>query len=117
MTVVTRSQCPIASALDIVGDKWSLLIVRGMMLGRVTYGDLLRMPEKMATNILADRLKRLEAAGIIRSAGKRGVYALTLKGAELLPVLQALARWGETHFEDRWPLPDGFYQAAPKDVL
>lgn len=117
LNIPTRSNCPIASTLDIVGDKWSLLIIRAMMVGLCSYGELLRMPEKIATNILAERLKRLEGVGIIRKAGKRGTYALTPMGADLLPVLQALSRWGDTYFADRWEPRAGFYDAVPADFL
>ena len=117
MTTQHRSGCAISSALDIVGDRWSLLIVRSMMLGARTYGDLLKMHERISTNILAERLKRLEAEGIIQGAGGRGGYVLTQKGVELLPVLQALAAWGQAHIPERWSLPDGFYQAVPANFL
>lgn len=97
-----RSACPIASTLDLVGDKWSLLLIRDMLHGKSTYSDLLESPERIPTNILADRLKRLEAAGIVlRSAYQdrpvRYTYTLSRKGTELGAVLQALVRWGKTH--------------------
>ena len=61
-----RSDCPISSSLDIWGDKWSLLIIRNMMFYDLnTYGEFLNAPEKIATNILADRLQKLEEAGLI----------------------------------------------------
>jgi DNA-binding HxlR family transcriptional regulator len=63
-----RSACPVANTLDIVGDKWSMLIVRDMRHGKRTYGELARSPEGIPTNILADRLRRLEEAGIIERA-------------------------------------------------
>lgn len=115
MTDDFRSGCPIASALDLVGDKWSLVVLRSMTLGARTFGDLARAPEKIATNILADRLKRLEGAGII-CAAPAGGYVLTPKGADLLPVLQALARWGEKHLPDRWSPPQGYYDLQPGDL-
>lgn len=97
-----RSACAIASTLDLVGDKWSLLVVRDMFHGKRTYGELLDSPERIPTNILADRLKRLEGAGIIASSAYqerpvRYAYALTDKGRELGDVLLALVRWGKTH--------------------
>ena len=105
-----RTGCPIASTLDIVGDRWSLVIIRSMVVGASSYSDFLAMPEKIATNILADRLRRLESEGLIaqEQSGRgsiRGTYALTAKGAELIPVLQAIARWGEGNIPDRWPSP------------
>ncbi|HEY0715966.1 MAG TPA: helix-turn-helix domain-containing protein [Polyangia bacterium] len=109
-----RSGCPLASALDIVGDRWSLLIVRSMFVGATRYGDFLKDAERVATNVLADRLERLECAGLIESycddAGV-GRYRLTIAGADLLPVLQALARWGQGHIADRWEPPAWFMKA------
>lgn len=113
-----RSPCPVASALDLVGDKWSLVIVRSMLVGASRYRDFLAAPEKISTNILADRLRRLEAAGIIARAGEeagRPRYRLTRKGADLLPVIQALGRWGCTHIEGRWQPPAWFAEASPAD--
>lgn len=119
MSPTYRSSCPVVSALDVIGDKWSLVIVRSMLVGASRYSDFLRAPEKIATNILADRLKKLEAAGIVeRFAGEeasRSSYRLTRKGADLLPVIQALARWGYTHLEGRWQPPRWFDEASPKD--
>lgn len=111
-----RSGCPIASALDLVGDRWSLLIIRSMLMGARTYGELLDAPERIATNILADRLRRLTAAGLVRRTGRQGrAYELTPSGARLTPVVQALARWGEAEIPGRWPPPDRFYAARPQD--
>lgn len=97
-----RSRCPIANMLDLVGDKWSLLVVRDMIHGKTTYGELVDSPERIPTNILADRLRRLEGAGLImRSAYQerpvRYAYQLTEKGAELGEVLLVLVRWGKRH--------------------
>jgi DNA-binding HxlR family transcriptional regulator len=97
-----RSHCPIANTLDLVGDKWSLLVVRDLLRGRTTYGELLDSPERIPTNILADRLRRLEEAGlIVRSAYQehpvRYSHKLTEKGAELGEILLALVRWGKRH--------------------
>ena len=80
-----RSPCPIASALDVVGDKWTLLVVRDMLRGKQTYNDLLASPERIPTNLLAERLARLERAGLVsRSAYQerpvRYAYVLTDKG-------------------------------------
>lgn len=115
-----RSNCPIASALDIVGDKWSLLIIRALLMGGRSYSDFLDQPEKIATNILAERLKRLEDEGLIlrasdRKGSIRGRYALSAKGAGLIPVLQELARWGEGNIANRWTPPARFYAAKAED--
>lgn len=100
--VFVRSACAIANSLDIVGDKWSLLVVRDLLHGKRTYGELVNSPEGIPTNILADRLKRLEAAGIIVSTPYqqrpiRYAYTLTPKGRALGDVLLAFVRWGKQH--------------------
>jgi DNA-binding HxlR family transcriptional regulator len=98
-----RSDCPISTALDIFGDKWSLLIVREMMFkGKNTYGDFLKGGEKIATNILADRLALLECAGIICKAPHpeskvKILYKLTPKGIDLAPVLVEIIAWSAKH--------------------
>ena len=98
----TRSACAIANSLDILGDKWSLLVVRDLLHGKRTYGESLSSPEGIPTNILADRLKRLEDAGIIVSTPYRRLpvryaYTLTPKGSALGDVLLAFVRWGKQH--------------------
>jgi DNA-binding HxlR family transcriptional regulator len=97
-----RSVCPIANTLDLVGDKWSLLVVRDLLHGKRTYGELLDSPEGIPTNMLADRLRRLEDAGLIASSAYqqhpiRYAYTLTEKGAELGDLLLALVQWGKRH--------------------
>jgi DNA-binding HxlR family transcriptional regulator len=117
-----RSGCPIASALDLVGDRWTMVIVRSMVMGARSYSDLLAAPERIATNILADRLRRMEEAGLIVRADPapgpaRGAYALTPMGAGLIPAAQALARWAEAHIPGRWPTPERFNAANPEDFV
>ena len=97
-----RSLCAIANSLDILGDKWSLLVVRDLLHGKRTYGELADSPEGIPTNILADRLKRLESAGIVASTPYqerpvRYAYTLTPKGSALGEVLLALVRWGKQY--------------------
>ena len=97
-----RSVCAVANSLDIVGDKWSLLVVRDLLHGKHTYGELALSPERIPTNILADRLKRLESTGIISSTAYqqrpvRYSYTLTPKGSALGEVLLAFVRWGKQH--------------------
>ena len=98
-----RSDCPISFALDMFGDKWTLLIVRDLVrVKRMTFKDFLGSGEGIATNILSDRLQRLETLGIISKemseADKRiARYELTQKGLSLKPVLRALARWSTSH--------------------
>jgi DNA-binding HxlR family transcriptional regulator len=98
-----RSGCPVSISLEIFGDRWSLLIVRDMMVrGLRTFKDFQESGEGIATNVLADRLKKLEAAGIVVSAaegsdGRRVNYRLTEKGIDLAPVLLELLIWGARH--------------------
>ncbi len=99
-----RSRCPVSSALELLGDKWTLLLVRDLLLGKGTYSEFQQSPEGIPTNILADRLKRLQAADIIdrqpyQEKPLRYRYRLTDKGRDLLPVINALIDWGERHLE------------------
>jgi DNA-binding HxlR family transcriptional regulator len=107
-----RSACAVANSLDIVGDKWSLLVVRDLLYGKHTYSELAGSPEGIPTNILAERLKRLEAAGIIASAAYqqrpvRYEYTLTEKGRALGPVLLAFVRWGKQYIPGTMVLNEG----------
>ena len=91
-----RSDCPINFALQTFGDAWSLLVIRDLMFtDRATYTDFLRAEEGMATNVLADRLRSLQAAGLIRRRGaaRGATYALTAKGLDLLPAMLELIAW------------------------
>ena len=102
-TVFERSCCPIACALDRLGDKWTLLIIRDLLLGKKRYRELITSPECIATNILADRLKKLENAGIViqqpyQQKPVRYEYVLTKKGEDLKPVLEALVQWGKAYY-------------------
>jgi DNA-binding HxlR family transcriptional regulator len=115
----TRSQCAVANSLDIVGDKWSLLVVRDLLHGKRTYSELVDTPERIPTNILADRLKRLEGAGIVNSTPYqqhpvRYAYTLTPKGKELGDVLLALVRWGKRHIPGTVAIHQG--PASDKDA-
>jgi DNA-binding HxlR family transcriptional regulator len=107
-----RSMCAVANSLDILGDKWSLLVVRDLLHGKHTYSELADSPEGIPTNILADRLKRLESAGIVASSPyqKRPVrysYTLTPKGTALGEVLLAIVRWGKQHIPGTVALTNG----------
>ncbi len=104
MTDAHRSGCPINLTLEVVGDKWSLLIIRDMIFGnRRHFRELLtRSEEGISSNILAERLKRLVEQGIMTRANdpthkQKGVYSLTQKGIELLPVLCQMAVWGRKY--------------------
>jgi DNA-binding HxlR family transcriptional regulator len=104
-----RSGCPVSTTLDLLGDRWSLLLVRDMMVrGYRTYREFQHAGEGIATNILADRLKRLESGGIlIREAtaedGRGTHYRLTEKGIALAPVLLEMLIWGAHHEETDAP--------------
>jgi len=95
-----RSICPVACSLDILGDKWTLLVIRDLLLGKKTYGDFQNSPEKIPTNILADRLKRLQEHNLVYKVAYqkkplRFEYLLTDSGKELKSVLLELVKWGE----------------------
>lgn len=100
-----RSLCPISTSLEIWGDKWSLLIIRDLMFQKqCTYGDFLKSPEKIATNILASRLLTLEENDIIvklehPESKAKVLYQLTEKGIELFPVLIEVSLWAEKYYE------------------
>ncbi len=111
MTDQRRSDCAIACTLDLVGDKWSLLIVRDLLLhGDLRYADLAGSAESIPTNTLADRLKRLEQAGVVSRVPyserpPRHSYRLTDQGRALGPVVDAIATWGLAHLPDTRRLP------------
>src|SRR5215470_15753896 len=98
-TSARRSPCPVACTLDIVGDRWTLLIIRDLMLGRTRFRDFAASPEAIPTNILSDRLARLLRHRIVEQipapdGTKRLAYRLTKKGQALRPVLKAVRDWG-----------------------
>lgn len=100
-----RSGCPLNASVEMLGDRWSLLILRDMMLrGYQTFNEFLHSDEKIATNILADRLRRLDTYGIISterdpSDGRKTIYALTAKGIDIAPVLAEMVLWAARHEE------------------
>ncbi len=110
---LNRSGCPIATTLDLVGDKWSLVVVRDMLNGKKRFGEFIESPEGIPTNILANRLKRMEETGVLskkpyQERPTRFAYALTERGESLLPILQAMCRWGNAQFPDTWTPPESF---------
>lgn len=127
-----RSDCPISSSLDIFGDKWSLLIIRDLMDAKeCTYGDFLKSPEGIATNILATRLQNLEENKLIEKlehpdSKAKVLYKLTRKGIDLVPVMIEISIWAEKYFsipEDRKAMlkevkkdKAGFIKAAIKEL-
>ena len=101
-TASRRSPCAVACSLDLVGDKWSLLVVRDLLRGKSTFKELAESPEGIPTNLLADRLKRLQNAGIVIASKyeerpPRSAYVLSDKGRELDPILNALVQRGKKH--------------------
>jgi DNA-binding HxlR family transcriptional regulator len=106
-----HSGCPVACALDIVGDHWTLLVIRDLMfLGIHEYKEMLAGAEGISSNILTDRLKRLEGNGLIASmphpqSRKRKLYYLTAKGKDLIHTMVHLIRWSEKHLSDRLEIP------------
>ena len=98
-----RSNCPINFTQEILGDKWSLLIIRDLMfMNKRYYGEFLQSEEKISTNILANRLEKLEQNGLITKTldpdnHAKYVYSLTSSGIELLPILVEMINWGLKH--------------------
>jgi DNA-binding HxlR family transcriptional regulator len=98
-----RSSCPITNVLDLLGDKWTLLVIRDLVLGKRRYQEFLASPEEIASNILAERLNRLLAAGLIgrcayQNNPARYEYFLTEKGKDLESILEAIIVWGKKQF-------------------
>lgn len=108
-----RSKCPITNSLELIGDRWTMVVLRDMFIGKKRYSDFLASPEGISTNILADRLAMMESSGLIESKPyqKRPLrleYELTEKGTGLLPVLQELCRWGNCYLPDTFVPPASF---------
>jgi DNA-binding HxlR family transcriptional regulator len=117
-----RSACPVAVALDTLGNKWSLVLLRDMFAGKRRFSEFLASPEGIKRNILTERLQRLERAGLIRRVRyqerpQRFDYRLTKAGANLLPVLQAIARWAQDNVPGVWTPPDEFFAWRPDRFL
>src|SRR5258705_10015629 len=115
-----KSDCPVNFALELFGDRWTFLIIRDMMFkGKQYYGEFLQSEEKIATNILANRLSLLELSGIIIKKGdpehrSKFIYRLSQKGIDLLPVLTEIILWSAKH--DKLTATDEkFVRQAKKD--
>ncbi len=106
-----RSECPIACGLDIVGDHWTLLIVRDLLvLGRHEYGELLQAEEGISSNILSDRLQKLQDYDLVRYIDhpqnkRRKLYYLTDRGKDLIHLIAAIGSWTHKHFGKEPQLP------------
>lgn len=115
-----RSACPISFALDILGDRWTLLVIRDLVfVGKRHFRDFLASPEGIASNILASRLRLLGARGIVSrrpdpASARKVIYELTPKGMDLLPVLLELIRWGATH-DPKTGASEGFVRRIARD--
>ncbi len=115
-----RSDCPISKVLDLVGDKWSLLILRDMLFfGKETYSDLQNSDEKMATNILSTRLEKLEQDGLISKRvseqdKRKKLYKLTEKGIDMLPILLDMIVWSAKYASDT-EIPEGLVEKLKQD--
>jgi len=108
-----RSGCPVAMTLDIVGDRWTLVVLRDLFFGKTRFSQFLKSPEQIATNVLSDRLALMEQAGLVTKTPyqlrpKRFEYRLTQKGEALLPVLHEMCRWGNRFLPDSWVPPESF---------
>jgi len=111
----SRSACPITMTLDIIGDKWTLVILRDLFTGKSQYNEFLASPEGITTNILADRLKRLTSEGLVEKTPYqtrpiRYDYTLSKKGKALQPVLQEICRWANEYIPDTWIPPASFME-------
>ena len=104
-----RCNCPITVALDVIGDKWALVIVKQMLTeGKKTFKDLIECQEAIATNILSSRLKMLEAFKLITKEKlpdnkKTNIYSLTEKGVDLMPIIAELSIWSDKHIREFHP--------------
>lgn len=115
MTEKTRSRCPISTSLDILGDRWTLVILRDLFSGKSKYSEFLASPEGITTNILAARLARMEETGLVfktpyQTRPLRHAYALTPRGRGLKPTMQALCRWANAEFPETWTPPAHFME-------
>lgn len=116
-----RSTCPISTGLEVLGDRWTLLVIRDMAFaGKRHFREFLQSEEAISSNVLADRLAALVDAGIVTKRGdpthaQKAVYSLTEKGLELLPVMVAMSAWTQKHFpKTRRPEAVQLVQGGPK---
>jgi DNA-binding HxlR family transcriptional regulator len=116
-----RSRCPIAGALDVLGDAWTLLVLRDLLFyDKRRFADFLASPEGISTNILTERLRRLERCGLVerrryQQRPPRDEYVVTARGHDLLPVLRELIKWGKAHVPGvAQKPPDSFVRVVPR---
>lgn len=104
-----------------VGDRWSLVIVRDMLNGKSRFGEFLASPEKIGTSVLADRLERLVAVGVAQAIAyqdnpPRYEYRLTPMGEAMLPILQEVCRWANLYRPETWPAPEAFMRRVSRQL-
>ena len=115
-------KCPVTYALDIIGDRWSLLILRDVLFrSKCRFSEFSRSAEKIATNILSNRLARMESEGILARAPDtanrtRVIYSMTPKGADLIPVILDLIAWS-ARYDPPEDGPDNIIAGGPPDLL
>lgn len=120
MRHLIRSHCPISFALDIFGDKWSLLILRDIIFkGKVYYQDFIESEERISTNILAERLERLKKEGFIlckpnEENARKIVYSPTKKALDLIPIMFEIIQWS-AKYDQKTAAPKDFLRALKKD--
>jgi DNA-binding HxlR family transcriptional regulator len=112
-----RSACPLSCSLEVIGDRWTMLVLRDLLIGKKRFNEFLESPEKISTNILTDRLARMEQTGLVKARlyserPRRFEYTLTRKGEGLLPVMQELCRWGNQFLPDTIIPPDSFMKRS-----
>ena len=122
-----RSNCPLTSALDIVGDKWSLLIIRDIFLGKKTFTEFLKSPEKIATNILSNRLELLMNNGLLNvtklpNDQKTKIYYLTDAGIEMYPIIYEMMQWSKNNLKKKFgPIGEQWFKdiegLQPKSII
>lgn len=117
-----RSKCPIAASLDILGDKWILLLIRDLLTGKSRFSEFRNSAEKISANILTDKLRRLTVAGLVEKKlyqrrPPRYEYHLTKAGIELIPILKALAVWTSQNLPGQWSVSDEFLNLTPEKWL
>jgi DNA-binding HxlR family transcriptional regulator len=123
MRNIFRSACPIASSLDVIGDKWSLLIIRDMLLGhKKNFKEIAESEEKIAPSILSARLKLLESYGLITKRKlpenkKENIYLLSAKGIDLPPIIIELSLWGDQYMRAFTQIADIEGLKADKSLL
>ncbi len=114
-----RSACPLSCSLELIGDRWTMLVLRDLFVGKKRYSEFLESPERISTNILSDRLAKMEKSGLVEAVTyserpRRFEYHLTDKGEGLLPTLQELCKWGNRFLPGTFVPPDSFMKRAPE---